>query len=188
MNIQTFPITKQTLDQLADRNSDDITRLYWHHSVETDGHDGPWATNKAEVQKDLAYLRNMQADQSTTIGALAIAYNFIIMEDGIIYKLRPNLKIPASQVGDNTHGLSVCVDGNFHAALPNKEQVAACKELGVYLDSTYNFKDIWGHCDVALKLYPNNDPGYYATECPGDDFYKNFLPELRSYILSKRKN
>ena len=186
MDIQQFPIKRETLDQLTDRNFSDIKHLYFHHSVETDGHDGPWTSLAGEMKADIAYINNMQAGQSVSIGALAIAYNFIIMEDGIIYKLRPNLKVPASQIGDNTAGLSVCVDGDFTSHLPNKHQVKAAKELGVYLDKFFHFEQIWGHRDVATELYPNN-PGYYATACPGDDFYAKTLPELRKHILDARK-
>jgi hypothetical protein len=185
MDIQQFPIKREVLDQLTDRNFSDIKRLYWHHSVETDGHDGPYNKLAAEMKADIAYLKNMQADQANSIGAICIAYSFIIMEDGIVWKLRPNLKVPASQIGDNTAGLSVCVDGDFTKHLPNKTQMDVCKELGVYLDKKFDFEQILGHRDVAA-MYPNN-PGYYSTACPGTDFYNNFLPELRSYILAARK-
>ena len=183
MHLQTFPIKKSIQNQMTDRNKSDIKHGYAHHSDESDGHHGVYGSLVKEIQKDLAYLRIMESGQKASIGALALAYNYVIMEDGIAYSVRPPLKVPASQLGDNTHGISVCFDGNFMQHGCTKEQLVTGKELFKYLVHEYNLEFIHGHRDVA-KMHPGNT-GFYATACPGDFFYHHQLPEIVKYAYGR---
>jgi hypothetical protein len=179
-----YPIRQDVLDQLTDRPESHILRAYMHHADESDGHNGTYAPMAQEIQEDIDYLRNMEAGQKISIGALAIAYNYIIMEDGIVWSLRPATKVPASQIGDNENGISVCFDGTFMTKGLNKVQLAVGKDFFKYLVQRYKIKspNIFGHCDVA-KRYPNNE-AFYATACPGTYAYAHDLPLIREYAFS----
>jgi hypothetical protein len=177
----TFPIAKSVLDELTPRFPADILRLYMHHADEDDGHSGPYGKMASEITADISYIKGMESGQKESIGALCIAYNFIVMEDGIVYQCRPADKIPASQIGDNLHGLSVCFDGDFTSHGLNAIQLDIGKKLFKYLAGKYHIKEILAHRDVE-KMYPDN-PGYYATACPGQYGYEHDLPEIRKYAL-----
>jgi hypothetical protein len=174
--IFSFPISAETLAKLDDRKASDITTLYIHHSDESQGHTGPWKSIAQEVKEDVKYLDGISAGQKISIGAITLAYNFFITQDGFLFEGRPALKIPASQLGDNLHGISVCIDGDFTKHAANNMQFDTAINICKWICDRYPITHVKGHRDVAA-MYPGHE-AYYATACPGDFFYERQLPSL----------
>lgn len=102
-------------------------------------------------------------------GWIGIGYHYVIRKNGDIETGRPDSASGAHCEGENWHTIGIHVAGNFMLAEPTKEQLAALKELMLFLCAKYDIpfdrEHIVGHRE------------YDATACPGDNLY-NKLDEI----------
>lgn len=77
----------------------------------------------------------------------------------------------------NTHGIGICLVGDFSSRLPSPAQLESLNRLVAYLSSTCNIpsENIIGHCDA---------PGT-RTECPGLAFHAYVLTTLRGQYAGR---
>ncbi|KYN04238.1 Peptidoglycan recognition protein 3 [Cyphomyrmex costatus] len=89
-----------------------------------------------------------------------IGYNFIIGEDGNVYKGRGWHYTGAHAIGYNTQSIGICIIGDFSDFLPNEAALKALKKLidcGVSLGKIRNNYNVIGHRQVR------------DTVCPGEN-------------------
>lgn len=91
-------------------------------------------------------------------GWAGIGYHFYIRKDGQIYAGRPENKVGAHCVNNNSCSLGICLEGNFTKTKPTPEQIKSLKELVAELKKRHkNIYKILNHRDLM------------ATACPGVD-------------------
>lgn len=120
-------------------------------------------------------------------GMAMIGYNFVIDRIGTVYNGRPLTFVPAAAYGRNLESVNICLLGNFekddpgYTGPPTPAQIQALKDLSIYLHHQLpTIVRTIGHKDVATQFYPNN-PGDYATACPGSELY-GLLGSVRQEI------
>lgn len=95
-------------------------------------------------------------------GAPRIAYHFTIEKDGSIYQVNNPTDVTWHTVGQNLHGLSIMLVGDFNGdghkgkSEPTNEQLKSLEELLDHLTSKFNLskKEIYGHCDFGKPACP----------------------------------
>ncbi|MBR3457988.1 MAG: N-acetylmuramoyl-L-alanine amidase [Selenomonadaceae bacterium] len=106
-----------------------------------------------------------------------IGYHYLIRKDGMIEQgRRPNM-VGAHAYLHNETSIGVCLAGNFNIGKPTDAQMAAVKELCLWLCRKYKLDPrkkgvILGHCDI-------ND-----TNCPGKHLYKR-MGEIRRFCSDR---
>lgn len=93
-----------------------------------------------------------------TNGWTAIGYNYWIDRDGTIYEGR-GLNKGAAVADNNSHIVSICLQGNFETQSPANEQYLSAKELVKYIKE---------QIPSIVKIGCHRD--WNATKCPGKNF------------------
>lgn len=161
--------------QMAARSLGGITDLIFHHTAGN--------PNQTPLEIDAEHRAE---------GWAGIGYNYVIGKDGAVYAARPMMYVPAAAYGRNTESANVVLVGNFqsddkgYTGEPTAAQLQSAKDVALWLHKQYSsISRTIGHRDVATMFFPN-DPGDYATVCPGDKFYAH-LPEIKAYVLANMK-
>lgn len=96
---------------------------------------------------------------------VAIGYNYWIDFDGTIYEGR-GLNKGAAVANNNSHIVSICLQGNFEKQIPTESQYSSARELVKYLkEKIPTIKKVGCHKE------------WNATVCPGKNFDINAVFE-----------
>jgi hypothetical protein len=158
-------IPQALLDRMTDRDVHDIRFVVIHHTAGTD------------MDED---IDDIASEEERDQGFVWAGYNFVIHgkapHDGLIQVGRPITKVPAAQLGLNTPGVAISLEGNFH---PSDRGYTGEKPTASQLHAVVTIINEWvkpkcpnlryliGHRDVARIVNDSND----ATACPGDLLY-----------------
>jgi hypothetical protein len=153
------------LSKMTDRNLSVLEYIVIHHTAST------------LMDEDIT---DIALEEERDQGFLWAGYNFVIHgkapHDGLIQVGRPLTKVPAAQLGLNTPGIAICLEGNFQPGdklytgeKPTPSQLAsAITIINEWIKPKCpNLKYLIGHRDVARIVRTPSD----ATACPGDNLY-----------------
>lgn len=93
-------------------------------------------------------------------GWSGIGYHFVVRQNGIIERGRPEDKLGAHCANANSNRLGICFAGNFDVNKMNETQLNAGKELIEFLKRKYPNAKLIRHKDVIKQ----------STACPGKYF------------------
>lgn len=136
----------------------------------------PRHPTKRYKQRDVADIRQIIVHCSATAGGTpeafanhhitspklqypGIGYHYCIAKDGTVYKTQNATTISYQAKGANTHGLGVCMVGNFDVTTPTPQQWQSLWDLLKELCRAYKVtaENVIGHREV---------PGTHKS-CPG---------------------
>jgi hypothetical protein len=106
-----------------------------------------------------AGVKGIQDYHMNTKGWSDIGYHFLIDQDGTIYQGRPENRVGAHVLNQNTGNLGVSLMGDFMTTAPPDAQMKAAAHLVRYLSKKYN-----------IGLNRTNVKGHgerMSTDCPG---------------------
>ncbi len=158
-----------------------VKNVIIHHSAGSNTN-----TNYTQVVRDI-YIYHTQVNGWSDIG-----YNYLIAQDGTIFKGRdPNAGLQddvrgAHFCGMNTGTMGVCLLGNYTSIAPTNETIQSLmKLLSWKLDKEgVNAFESFAFNELKLGAIAGHRDGC-ATECPGTKTYKkiaNFKNEVNSMI------
>lgn len=157
------------LNVLTPRTPADITDIIVHHT------DGPKDQTPLEIDAE-----------ERPRGYSMMPYGYLIADDGVIFKGRPDLVRSAASFGRNPQSIAVCLIGAFekntleYNGPPSQAAVKSLITLGAWLHKAYPIVRTIGHCEIAPLFYPD-DEGDYSTACPGDVLFA-MLPSIKEAI------
>lgn len=131
-------ILKGTLEPL---NKNKVDAIAFHHSA-----------------SENMSVKDVEKYHVFTNGWTAIGYNYWINKDGTIYEGR-GLNKGASVENNNSHIVSICLQGNFETLSPTNEQYLSARELVKYIKE---------QIPSIVKIGCHKD--WNATKCPGKNF------------------
>ncbi len=137
--------------------------LFFHHAAD--------ASVGLTRTKEIAYMRGLYDYHVHTKGWSDIAYSYVCMPSGRIYRGRGARYIPAAQEGHNT-GTRACLFPGTNPILSLLQRRSA-RWLVRTLKEEQGFTKLGGHRDVV------------ATECPGTRIYGWVVKWREDFGMSK---
>lgn len=161
VNIKNFPrlncpVLAFNQQKIMYQRLADINRIVIHHTANKAGNDTAASIHAQHLRQ----------------GYAGIGYHFLIRQNGMIEKGRPQSYIGAHAEGYNSRSLGIALSGNFEAAIPQTAQISALIDLLAMLEYYYPIQVIQSHCDLN------------ATACPGKNLVK-LLPGIKKAAAEK---
>ena len=123
----------------------------------------------------LAYICNIADYHVWNRGWPGIAYHYVIAPDGETFKCQSIRNISYHAKGGNTHGIGICLLGNFENEQPPARQVSALHDLIVLIKRGLpGVENVIGHRDVKGS----------STVCPGKQFTPAMIQQCANLVVS----
>jgi hypothetical protein len=106
-----------------------VSELYIHHSAGASPPDLPASKNEIEKRGERATVKGFQNYHMDSKGWADIAYNFIIMPSGRVYRGRGWKRQGAHTEGRNDRSVAFCFAGNFEVEKPTDKALKSARKL-----------------------------------------------------------
>jgi len=134
-------LPKSSTQTYSTRNLSQINKIVVHHSATTSGTPESYARYHIDT-------RNFPA----------IAYHYVIQQDGTVYQTNYLNTISWHTAGENTSSIGICLTGNFDVQQPFPAQMRSLNALIASLKKQLgNNLQIKGHRDYSTKTCPGNN-------------------------------
>nr|AAY27973.1 peptidoglycan recognition protein 1 [Euprymna scolopes] len=130
-----------------------VKMVFIHHTAMD------YCTNLYACSEAMRKIQNLHMDNR---GWSDLGYNYLVGEDGYVYKGRGWDREGGHTKGYNTDSVAISVMGDFSDRLPNEKALNAVNNLivcGIKQNKITKNYSLYGHRDVR------------KTACPGDKFY-----------------
>lgn len=141
-----------------------VSELWIHHTAGASPPDFPQAKEVIEKRGERSTMRTTQNFHMNPPpggrGWSDIAYNFIVMPSGRVYRGRGWTRQGAHTEGHNNHSVAICFAGNFELEKPSDKAIKSARQLvrrGKLLRRLTRSVRVGGHRDASGA----------STACPG---------------------
>ena len=142
-----------------------VSEVWCHHSAGVSPPDLPQAKDDIEKQGERSTMRGIKNFHLDGRGWVDIAYNFVIMPSGRVYRGRGWTRQGAHTEGHNDHSVATCFAGNFEIEKPTDKAIKSARQLvarGKQLKRLTSTVRVGGHRDASGA----------QTACPGKHLYQ----------------